>query len=528
MGNSSQLKLIGISLFNRLITILRKYGLLIIFLLAYLLLSLLTYKDYGITWDERDVYTYGEQYYLHTIGKPSSFFDRDLGSAQNENLLVLYNHFYPGVIFAINYFISGSREINYTNMHLINLCMASFIFIAAYVVLLKKYKKSTTAILGPLFLLLLPRFIGDIPTNVRDVSFAIFFFIAISLIYKLYPNINRFKLIILGLIFGLTQSSRVVGFTLYFIYLTYALLIFYRDNKKITFKIVRKLVIDLIIIGMIALLVNVITSPYLGSNFLVNFINSIKYSRAISSQGEMLFNGENVIYSDAGLAYLPTLFMITTPIMFMFLSGYSFYRLIRNKLENNLLLIFWIAIVYSFGLYFVSRPIIFDGIRHFLFLLPLISIVSTIGIIEIAKTRNKTVKLATVAFIALNSLLVIIQYVRLYPYQYIYFNELIGYTSGAYQKYENDYWGASYKEAIQWLVDNQINATDTYTINTCAHPMQSIYYLPKNLEWTDQTNNADFFVCYGRTNENLKVDQSKLIHVITRENVPLNYIYKLK
>lgn len=499
-----------------------------VFLILYFAFSLITYKDYGITWDERDVYVHGEQYYLHSTGKPTDFFNRDLGSAQRENLLVLYNHFYPGILYGINYFATGSREINYTFLHLINLLISSVIFIFIYEVLLRHYKRSYLAILGPILLLFVPRFIGDLPTNVRDISFALAFTISISFIYLLRNTNSKFKLIMLSLSFGFSQILRVVGFTLYFIYLGFSLIQELRVNKKITLKYIKDEVLNLIIIGLISFFVNIVTSPYLGSNFIVNFINSLKYARAIGSQGTMLYNGDQILYADGGIGYLPTILLITTPIFIFVFAAYSLYRLIKNKFKHDLLLIFWISIILSLALYFITKPIIFDGIRHFLFLLPLLSVVSTIGFIEFIKIKNLKIKAAGTLFICINLILVLIQYANLYPYHYIYFNELVGYINRAYGRYENDYWGASYKEAIEWLKSNEIENTKEYSIKTCAHPAQSIYYFEDNMKWVNNIEDANYYVCYDRGSENLIVDQSKLIHTVSRSGINLNYIYKLR
>lgn len=500
----------------------------IVFLLCFIMGAFMTYQDYGITWDERDVYVYGEQYYLYTTGKPASFFNRDLGSAQKENLLVLYNHFYPGILYGLSYHINGSREIDYTFFHLLNLIVSSTIFIFIFEVLLRKYKKSYYAILGPILLLFVPRFIGELPTNVRDVSFALAFTISISLIYLLRGNNSIARLIVLGLSFGFSQTLRVVGFTLYFIYLAFSLIQELRINRGISLKYIKLEAQNLIVISFISFFVNIITSPYLGSNFVVNFINSLKYSRAIVSKGTMLFNGEEILYANAGIDYLPTILLVTTPIFILIFAGFSLFKLIKNRFKNDLLLIFWISITLSIALYFVTKPIIFDGIRHFLFLLPLLSVVSTIGFIEFVKIKNLKIRAIGILLMGINLILVLIQYASLYPYQYIYYNELIGYVSGANSKYEKDYWGASYKEAIEWLKENEIDSTKEYNIKTCAHPMQSVFYFEDNMNWVNDMTDANYYVCYDRSDENLLVDQSKLIHTVNRQGIAINYIYKLK
>jgi hypothetical protein len=39
--------------------------------------------------------------------------------------------------------------------------------------------------------------------------------------------------------------------------------------------------------------------------------------------------------------------------------------------------------------------------------------------------------------------------IRLHPYEYIYYNNLVGGVQGAYREYELDYWTTSYREAME-------------------------------------------------------------------------------
>ena len=41
--------------------------------------------------------------------------------------------------------------------------------------------------------------------------------------------------------------------------------------------------------------------------------------------------------------------------------------------------------------------------------------------------------------------------IRLHPYEYVYYNSLVGGTGGAYRNYEMDYWGISYKEITHYI-----------------------------------------------------------------------------
>jgi hypothetical protein len=40
---------------------------------------------------------------------------------------------------------------------------------------------------------------------------------------------------------------------------------------------------------------------------------------------------------------------------------------------------------------------------------------------------------------------------KLHPYQYVYYNPLVGGVRGAFREYEMDYWATSYKEATEFI-----------------------------------------------------------------------------
>jgi hypothetical protein len=44
--------------------------------------------------------------------------------------------------------------------------------------------------------------------------------------------------------------------------------------------------------------------------------------------------------------------------------------------------------------------------------------------------------------------------IHLHPYQYIYYNSLIGGVRGAYRDFELDYWATSFKESMDYLNEN--------------------------------------------------------------------------
>jgi hypothetical protein len=103
-------------------------------------------------------------------------------------------------------------------------------------------------------------------------------------------------------------------------------------------------------------------------------------------------------------------------------------------------------------LFAMMRPNAYDGMRHFLFIVPAVAVWAAIGAAWLWRTFDRPLARGCLAA-ALAGVLAaqVHSLVRLHPYQYAYFNCLVGGPGGAAGRYETDYWLTSYKEAIEWI-----------------------------------------------------------------------------
>jgi hypothetical protein len=136
----------------------------------------------------------------------------------------------------------------------------------------------------------------------------------------------------------------------------------------------------------------------------------------------------------------------------------------------------------------VMRPNIYDGLRHFLFLLPGIALLAGYGaacLIRLVQRTNLRLLLAIGLVIVLSQSLVPI--IRLHPYQYCYFNALTGGLRGAEDRYETDYWVTSYREAAEWVnaqARNQLPNDQQAFVLVAANSLSiacANYYLEKSM-----------------------------------------------
>ncbi len=48
------------------------------------------------------------------------------------------------------------------------------------------------------------------------------------------------------------------------------------------------------------------------------------------------------------------------------------------------------------------------------------------------------------------------------------------------------------------------------------------------MKWTNDLQQADFYVCFTRWNQDKLTNQGRIVHVVEREHTPLIYIRSLK
>ncbi len=178
----------------------------------------------------------------------------------------------------------------------------------------------------------------------------------------------------------------------------------------------------------------------------------------------------------------------------------------------------------------LKEPVLYDGMRHFLFVVPPAVCLSALTVESVLRYLNHRWRLVAQVSLMMVLLTVLLDMWRLHPYQYIYFNSLSGGLKSAYLRDETDYWGLSHKEAGDWL--NAYVATlesensEAYTV----HQKYSSWMLRAALD-EDRFNvslspkGADFYVAITRMNFHARYPQLPILHVVQRDGVPLCYIF---
>jgi len=501
---------------KRTISLLKLRIPLFIFLICYFIFALLTYKQYGITFDERDVYLRGKLLYIKVRGNDQTL-QKDFVIPRGSNEMIYYNNTYPAFLYQLN---SGE---SFERYHLLNFIFVSLIFIALYEVLLSETKNIYYALLGPIFLVFTPRFFGDIPSNPKDIPFAVLYFLSLSLIFLSQEWNDKARILILGISFGLTQSARLVGYTIYPVFLIFSLLsIFNQKNIRYKKKILVDMFFETFLILCIGLLIHVFSVPYLGADPINHFIDLIKMTSNNGWDKSILFFGNLFLPKQLPWLYLPVWFLITLPCVIIPLIPIGIVKGHKERLVQLLLISLGVNIL----MFILIKPVIYDGIRHFLYFLPQLILLSVTGLIYLLK-KHKRVGLFFGIIVIANFILIAMSYVRLHPFEYVYFNELIGGVRGASSLFETDYWGAANREATLWIRDNIANkSSQAVTINVCGTSYSASYHFSNKMRLADNKKGADYVICWDRFQDNRGVN-GKIIYQVKRDGVSLVNVYKI-
>lgn len=154
----------------------------------------------------------------------------------------------------------------------------------------------------------------------------------------------------------------------------------------------------------------------------------------------------------------------------------------------------------------------FTGMRHFMFVLPPLAVLTGVGFDAVLKALSPRRWLAasTAGVLALVFAWNANVLVRLHPYEYMFYNPLVGGLQGAERRYEMDYWVNMMPEAVgalqHYLGLAQEKSPRVYTVGVCGEKFSFDNYADKRLQASPGWLEADFFIAPTQMNCDRLVD----------------------
>jgi hypothetical protein len=123
--------------------------------------------------------------------------------------------------------------------------------------------------------------------------------------------------------------------------------------------------------------------------------------------------------------------------------------MVRDPSRRALYVVLFLWMAVPYGAAVLQDSQVYDNSRQFLFALPPLFLAGALAFEALfLRIRWSGLRAAVVGIAVLPG---VIGIVALHPYEYIYYNELVGGVGGAYRRYELDYWATSYRAAMEGL-----------------------------------------------------------------------------
>jgi hypothetical protein len=179
----------------------------------------------------------------------------------------------------------------------------------------------------------------------------------------------------------------------------------------------------------------------------------------------------------------------------------------------------------------------FTGLRHFLFVVPPLAILAGIGLdaaMTALATRGRQVASGGLAVASACFLWDAVTLVRLHPYEYLFYNPVVGGLEGASRRYDLDYWFSSMPEALS-LLETYLRRSEPveagkpsqiYSVAVCGErlPFEKTVTLPQ-LRWDfkAQWDQSEFFIAPTHMNCDGDLD-GEVIGTVRRLGVAIAYV----
>ena len=502
----------------------------ILLILAQLTFGLITFRDFGLTWDEPLFYAYGDALgYAYT---PGNWFRSDFNLANSYGPSA-DDHKTRGPAYLLLarepvYALQSLGVDEASAWHLVN--FLSFLLGVYFIYRLSLRWMGGWAAFGAAALFSTqPLLLGHAFINPKDMPFLVFFTGALLFGFEMVDALNdktknvkqkMWSMVVAAFFLGVATSNRVIAPLAGILVVVYAIV-----QLRSTVNHSRSIVIYLLAYTLLSIFVMFATWPYLWESPLHNFFQVFLFMSDNPTGLQVLFGGQVYRAFDLPRRYLPTLLAITLTEsvwpLFILGLGINIWKAItrlshRPPISNRqpptdywlTLTAFLIPFIYVLAL----RPPMYDGFRHFLFIVPPVFVTVGLGLQFLFDGLSKTIsKLGVTSWLYAGLVLVLVApnffaIASLHPFEYTYYNSFVGGTGGALRTYETDYWLTCYKQAVEQFNLKYPNAT----LFVHREPEVASPYAAPGITVLDERGNlasiqpGDFILVNSRTNEDRK------------------------
>jgi len=462
--------------------------------------------DYGITGDEVLQKNYGDDVlaYYESGGKNKKCLEWEL--------LAYYGGLFDYLAAWCNKYIGGLDI--YDMRHLLNSIFGFVIMLYGARISRLVSGKYSVALLTLILLALSPRLFGDSMNNPKDIPFATGFVMSVYymlLLSQQLPRPSVKSIVMLFLSIGITINVRSGGIILlpYLAVFMGMTILSKPELRSYLLGLQWRKIFDFAFLFFLVIALGYWAGtwfwPYAQQDILKNPFIALNEMTKYSVGIRMLWEGRSLWSDELPWYYIPQWLIMSSPLIV--LAGFPLSVLVLTKKHQRKILL--LSLVAFAGIFPVAYAIyqkssLYDGMRHFLFVYPMLVVVSAQGLYYLSQLISNTIyKFGIALGIGLLCILPLKWLIISHPHQYVYFNEAFGGIEAAYGKYETDYWMNSMRPICEWFIENEPKVKkgeEIIVATNCVAPVEYYFSKYKNIK-----------LKYVRYHERVKADYDYLI-----------------
>jgi Dolichyl-phosphate-mannose-protein mannosyltransferase len=399
---------------------------------------------------------------------------------------------------------------------------------------------------------------GTMFNHTKDVPFAAGMIGATYILIRIMRQLPRpgfGNVLLFGVLTGCALGIRVLALLLVF-YAGFALLLALphppQRDWRATGKFILRSVLYLVPALVVAYLIMIAAWPWAALAPL-NPVRGFFEFAALQKHIETLLDGHIYPMESVPRLYVPIYILIRVSLItlagaaiaILFASAAPLARRAgwQSSSRREIVLV-GLTIAFPLACQVIARGPAFTGLRHFTFVLPSLAVLAGIGIdaaVTALSSWRKPFGFAALAAASLYFTWNASVLFQLHPYEYLYYNPLVGGLRGATRLYATDYWVSIMPEAVSQL-EKYLDSTERpgasrtppdYTVGVCGERVsfeRERYAFERRLKrvrlrWikNPQWKQADFFIAPTHLSCDRIID-GKIIATISRLGVPIGYV----
>jgi hypothetical protein len=470
----------------------------------------LTFRDYGLGWDD---YTHAEYGDLLLSLYGSGFHDTRALSFVN---LYMYGGGFDMLAAVL------AKLVPFDLFETRRLAGATIGLVGLFIVwrLGRRIGGSKAGLFALVLLCVSPLYYGHMFMNPKDAPFAVAMaLLLLGLVRALqeYPQPTPATTAIFGIGLGLTMGTRVIG-GISGLYAAAGLaLVCAGEMRTLGLRAagsrLGRFIVTLLPGLVLAYLVMGLAWPW----SVVAALNPLRaaeyFSHFFEKPWKEMFDGVAILVPDMPRSYVPTLFALKEPeiVLLLGLGGMAGALVAATRRDllvsrRATLLLLALAAGAPVALTMIARPAMYNGIRHFVFVMPPFAVLGGLAaawLFERLASHSRPALAAGAMAATVALALPVVEMARLHPYQYTHFNHLAGGIRAADERYMLDYWGLAFKQAADELRAKLTlglespPASRRWRIAVCGPHYPAKVELGSEFTTTYETKGADFALMLG-------------------------------